>query len=108
MTTDENSSSAKKYPKPAYAWYVVVLMMCFYVLSFIDRQIIAVMIDPIKADLDLTDVQISLIGGMSFGLFYSVVGIFIGRLADSMNRPMLIGAGVFIWSLTTALCGLAG
>ena len=108
MTTDENSSSAKTYPKPAYAWYVVVLMMCFYVLSFIDRQIIAVMIDPIKADLDLTDVQISLIGGMSFGLFYSVVGIFIGRLADSMNRPMLIAAGVFIWSLTTALCGLAG
>ena len=108
MTADEKSSSAKTYPKPAYAWYVVVLMMCFYVLSFMDRQIIAVLLDPIKDDLQLTDVQISLIGGVSFGLFYSVVGIFIGRLADSMNRPMLIAAGVFIWSLTTALCGLAG
>lgn len=106
MSTDVQESS-KQYPKPAYAWYVVVLMMCFYVLSFMDRQIIAVLLDPIKDDLALTDVQISLIGGVSFGLFYSVVGIFIGRLADSMNRPVLIAMGVFIWSLTTALCGLA-
>ena len=107
MATDEATSNEKTYPKPAYAWYVVVLMMCFYVLSFMDRQIIAVLLDPIKDDLALTDVQISLIGGVSFGLFYSVVGIFIGRLADSMNRPVLIAMGVFIWSLTTALCGLA-
>ena len=106
MATNETVSS-KDYPKPAYAWYVVVLMMFFYVLSFMDRQIIAVLLDPIKDDLALSDVQISLIGGVSFGLFYSVVGIFMGRLADSMNRPVLIAAGVFIWSLTTALCGLA-
>ncbi len=107
MTTDTEDNS-KQYPKPVYAWYVVVLMMFFYVLSFMDRQIIAVLLDPIKTDLELTDVQISLIGGVSFGLFYSVVGIFIGRLADSMNRPALIAMGVFVWSLTTALCGLAG
>lgn len=106
MSTDVQDD-AKQYPKPAYAWYVVVLMMFFYVLSFMDRQIIAVLLDPIKNDLALSDVQISLIGGVSFGLFYSVVGIFIGRLADSMNRPVLIAMGVFIWSLTTALCGLA-
>lgn len=106
MTNDEQENTAK-YPKPAYAWFVVVMMMFFYVLSFMDRQIIAVLIDPIKADLSLSDVQISLIGGVSFGLFYSVVGIFVGRLADSMNRPLLIALGVFIWSLTTALSGLA-
>ena len=108
MSTTEANSNEKTYPKPAYAWYVVVLMMFFYVLSFMDRQIIAVLLDPIKVDLGLSDVQLSLIGGVSFGLFYSVVGIFIGRLADSMNRPLLIAAGVFIWSLTTALCGIAG
>jgi MFS family permease len=108
MTTNEQSKNKiATYPKPAYRWYVVVLMMFFYVLSFMDRQIIAVLIDPIKADLNLSDVQISLIGGVSFGLFYSLVGIFIGRLADSMNRPLLIALGVFIWSLTTAVCGLA-
>ena len=103
-----STDDARPYPKPTYAWYVVFLMMCFYVLSFMDRQIIAVLIDPIKVDLNLSDVQISLLGGLSFTIFYSIAGIFIGRLADSMNRPWLIAAGVFIWSLTTALCGLAG
>ncbi|MBT8078690.1 MAG: MFS transporter [Gammaproteobacteria bacterium] len=102
------STDNADYPKPAYAWYVVVLMMFFYVLSFMDRQIIAVLIEPIKADLALSDVQISLLGGLSFVLFYSTMGVFVGRLADSLNRPLLIAAGVFIWSLTTALCGLAG
>lgn len=106
MTSDERQAE-RTYQKPAYAWFVVVLMMCFYVLSFMDRQIIAVLIEPIKADLLLSDVQISLIGGVSFGLFYAVAGIFVGRLADSMNRPWLIAMGVFVWSLTTALCGLA-
>ncbi|MDH3414839.1 MAG: MFS transporter [Gammaproteobacteria bacterium] len=107
MTSAEDKHNSVDYPKPAYAWYVVVLMMIFYVLSFMDRQIIAVLIDPIKADMSLSDVQISLIGGLSFGLFYSTVGIFIGRLADSMHRPWLIAMGVFIWSLTTAVSGLA-
>lgn len=110
-TADDNSAESTQaiatYPKPAYAWYVVVLMMCFYVLSFMDRQIIAVLIEPIKEDLALSDVQISLLGGLSFALFYSTTGIFIGRLADSLNRPWLIAVGVFIWSLTTAMAGLA-
>ena len=97
-----------KYPAASYSWYVVVLMMCFYVLSFMDRQIIAVLIEPIKADLLLSDVQISLLGGLSFVLFYSTAGIFVGRLADSVNRPLLVACGVFIWSATTALCGVAG
>ncbi len=103
-----NEKQTSAYPNPRYAWYVAVLMMFFYVLSFMDRQIIAVLIEPIKADLSLSDVQISLLGGLSFVLFYSTMGIFVGRLADSLNRPLLIAAGVFIWSLTTALCGLAG
>jgi MFS family permease len=102
-----SADDAVKYPKPMYAWYVTVLMMFFYVLSFMDRQIIAVMLEPIKADLSLSDVQISLLGGISFVLFYSTAGVFVGRLADSLNRPKLIAFGVFIWSLTTALSGLA-
>jgi MFS family permease len=106
--TDASSDSESRYPKPAYAWYVAILLMPFYVLSFMDRIIIAVLIEPIKADLALTDVQMSLLGGLSFAIFYSIVGIFIGRLADSMNRTLLISVGVFIWSLTTALCGFVG
>jgi MFS family permease len=105
---DDKTDSDESYPPRAYSWYVVVLMMCFYVLSFMDRQIIAVMIEPIKADLLLSDVQVSLLGGLSFVLFYAVAGIFVGRLADSVNRPLLIAGGVFLWSLTTACCGFAG
>lgn len=109
MTDTESArDTADRYPRPAYAWYVTILLMPFYVLSFMDRIIIAVLIEPIKADLALTDVQISLLGGLSFAVFYSIVGIFIGRLADSMNRPLLIAIGVFLWSLTTALCGFVG
>lgn len=100
---DEDSN----YPSKAYSWYVVVLLMCFYVLSFMDRQIIAVLIEPIKEDLLLSDVEMSLLGGLSFVLFYSIAGIFMGRLADSVSRPKLIAVGVFIWSLTTAFCGVA-
>ena len=103
---DVSTENAAKYPRPLYAWYVTVLMMFFYMLSFMDRQIIAVMIEPIKADLSLSDVQISLLGGISFVLFYSTAGVFVGRLADSLNRPKLIAFGVFIWSLTTAVSGL--
>lgn len=104
---DKSTLTGTAYPRPAYAWYVAILMMFFYVLSFMDRQIIAVLIDPIKADLSLSDVQISLLGGLSFVLFYSTSGIFVGRLADSMNRPWLIALGVLIWSCTTAISGLA-
>ena len=104
----EPGASESKYPRASYGWYVVVLMMCFYVLSFMDRQIIAVLIEPIKEDLSLSDVQISLLGGLSFVLFYSTTGIYVGRLSDSVNRPLLVACGVFIWSATTALCGVAG
>ena len=101
------AGSNRNEASPFYSGYVVTLLMGLYVLSFTDRQIIAVMIEPIKADLELSDVQISLVGGLSFAIFYSIAGIFMGRLADRVNRPALIGAGVFIWSLTTALCGMA-
>lgn len=103
----EKKEASTSFPPQAYSWYVVVLMMLFYVLSFMDRQIIAVLLEPIKQELLLTDVQISLLGGLSFVLFYAVAGIFIGRLADSMHRPFLIGLGVFLWSFTTAFCGFA-
>ena len=102
-----DASEDSQYPPRPYSWYVVVLLMLFYVLSFLDRQIIAVLIEPIKTDLSLSDVQISLLGGISFVIFYSTAGVFVGRLADSVSRPALIGFGVFLWSATTACCGLA-
>jgi MFS family permease len=93
--------------RPAYAWWVVFLLLIAYVVSFIDRQILALLIEPIKRDLDLSDTSISLLHGFAFAVFYSTVGIPIGRLADYRSRRGIIAAGIFFWSLMTAACGLA-
>ena len=89
-----------------YAWYVVLLCMVAYIFSFVDRQILALLIEPIREDLQISDTQFSLLNGLAFSLFYAVMGIPIARLADSRSRPAIIAAGVFLWSLATAATGL--
>lgn len=96
-----------EYPSPAYAWYVVVILFFAYVISFLDRQIMSLLIEPIKQDLHLSDTMISLMIGFAFAIFYTIVGIPLGRLADSRNRKGIIIVGVSVWSLMTSLCGLA-
>ena len=95
------------YPNPIYAWYVAAVLMVANVVSFIDRQIISLLIEPIKADLSITDTQISILHGFAFAIFYAFMGIPIGRLADSKNRRTIIAIGITAWSLMTACCGLA-
>jgi len=92
---------------PAYAWYVVGLLTLAYVCSFIDRQIITLLVGPIKQDLGLTDTQMSYLLGLSFALFYTVFGFLIAIAADRLNRRNIIAAGLFIWTVMTAACGLA-
>lgn len=95
------------YPNRKYAWYVVVVLFLAYTSSFIDRQIMALLVEPIKRDLDLNDTQFSLLHGFAFAIFYTFMGLPLGRLADRTNRRRLIVIGVFVWSLLTAACGLA-
>lgn len=90
-----------------YAWYVVGVLMLAYIFSFIDRQILTLMVEPLKNDLGISDTQISLLHGFAFAIFYTLVGLPIGRLVDSVNRKYIITAGVTLWSLMTAACGLA-
>lgn len=90
-----------------YAWYVVLLCMLAYIFSFIDRQILALMIEPIKADLNLSDTQFSLLHGLAFSLFYAFMGLPLAYLADRFSRPKIIAAGIIFWSIATALCGLS-
>ncbi len=87
-----------------YAWYVVGLLTLANISSFLDRQILALLVVPIKRDLHLSDTKVSLLMGLSFALFYTVFGIILSRLADSSNRRNIIIAGITIWSLFTALC----
>jgi MFS family permease len=91
----------------AYAWYIVLLCMVAYVISQIDRYVIVLLIEPIRADLQISDTQFSLVHGLAFAIFYGLMGIPIARLADSRSRPLIIAAGIFLWSLATAACGAA-
>jgi len=90
----------------AYAWYVVAVLLLAYTLSFIDRMILSLLVGPIRADLGISDTQMSLLMGFAFAIFYSVLGIPLGWLADRGSRRGLIVAGVAAWSLMTAICGL--
>ncbi|MDH3481450.1 MAG: MFS transporter [Gammaproteobacteria bacterium] len=88
-------------------WYAVGIMTVAYMFSYIDRQIISLMVGPIREDLGISDSGFSLLVGLAFALFYTVLGIPIGRLADASNRRNIIAIGIAFWSLATAACGLA-
>ncbi len=90
-----------------YAWFVVTLLMLAHVLSFVDRQILNLLVKPIRADLGISDTQMSLLLGLSFAFFYTICGIPLARWADRGSRRWLIAGGAFAWSLATATCGLA-
>ena len=87
-----------------YAWYVAIVLMLFNTLSFIDRQILGLLVTPIKLELQISDTRIGLLQGLAFGLFYTLLGIPMGRIADNANRRNLVAAGIFCWSVMTASC----
>jgi MFS family permease len=95
------------YPRPRYAWYVVGVLMVAYVFSFIDRQILNLLVGPIRQDLGISDTGMSVLMGFSFAVFYTAFGLPMGRIADSRSRRGLIGFGMAFWSLMTAASGLA-
>ena len=95
------------YPSSARAWVTVVILMVAYVLSFVDRQILNLLVEPIRRDLAINDTQMSLLMGLSFALFYTVCGIPLGRVADTRSRRGLIAVGILFWSAATAACGMA-
>lgn len=90
-----------------YAWYVLFVLIAAYTLAYVDRTVVTLMVGPIKRSLHLTDLELSLLHGLAFALFYTVLGIPIARLADRHRRTTIIATGIVIWSAMTALCGLA-
>lgn len=101
-----SQGSTTDLPERRYAWFVVGVLMAAYTLSFVDRQIIALLVGPIKRDLQISDFEISLLQGFAFAILYTVLGIPFGRLADRRSRRALISIGIFVWSLMTVVCGL--
>jgi len=97
----------KDKPSSAVGWWVTGVLFIFYALSFTDRQILNLLVEPIKASLNISDFQVSLLQGFAFAIFYTVFGVGIGWLVDNKPRRPIIFFGVVFWSLATAGCGLA-
>lgn len=95
------------YPSRAYAWYVVGVLVLAYTFSFIDRQILSLLVVPIRRDLEISDTEMSLLIGFAFALFYTICGLPIGRMVDVQHRIRIIAIGIAFWSAMTALCGVA-
>ena len=96
-------------PRPVHsagALYALLVLLLAYILSFIDRNVMAVLIGPIRADFAISDFQYSLLHGFAFSMFYIFLGLPIARLADRGNRKWVVTVGVFFWSLMTCVCGL--
>jgi MFS family permease len=107
MSESTNATTAPLFTK-GYTNYVLGVLVVVYVFNFIDRQILAILAESIKLDLGLSDTQIGALSGVAFGIFYATLGIPIARLADKYSRVNIISICLTIWSLMTALSGLAG
>lgn len=95
-------------PSTRYAWYVVAVLTLANVSGFVDRQILSLLVPPIKRDLGLSDTQVSYLLGLSFSVFYTLLGLPIARLADVSSRRRIMAVGTALWSVMTMLCGVAG
>jgi MFS family permease len=96
-----------EYPSRPYAWTVVAILIATAVLSYTDRQVLSLLVDPIRGELGISDTQISLLLGTAFAVIYGTAGIPLGYLADRTSRRNLIFVGVSIWSVGTIACGLS-
>ena len=89
------------------AWWALVLLTATYTFSFIDRQIINLLVDPIRTDLSLSDSQVSFLQGLAFVLPYVILSIPLGRIVDRANRIRVLVVGILFWTISCVSCGLA-
>ncbi len=111
--TEPQSSSSHKEPasrasSPGYANYTLAVLVLVYVFNFLDRQVVSILAEHIRADIGATDAEMGFLYGTAFAVFYALFGIPLGRLADVWDRRRLIALGLFFWSGMTALSGFAG
>ena len=92
---------------PIYPWYVLGVLFVAYTFSFVDRTILSLLIPSIRADLNISDTQVSLLAGFAFAVFYTIAGLPLGVCADRWSRKWMIAGGATLWSLMTAVCAAA-
>jgi len=107
QTGTASGSQETGYPARSYAWGVVGILVATAVVSYTDRQVLSLVVDPIRQDLGISDFQVSLLLGTAFAVIYGVAGIPFGWLADRVSRRNLIFSGVIVWSIGTIACGYA-
>jgi predicted MFS family arabinose efflux permease len=109
MSVSESSAQAKvARPRvPLASWYVLGVLTCVAFFAYMDRIALAILVEPIKADLHLSDGQFGLLSGLAFAIFYATLGVPVARLADRASRVKVLSASLVIWSAMTALSGLA-
>lgn len=105
MTT--GGGGGGRSPIPAAAWTVLALLMLLGTVAFLDRQVIALLVAPIKRDLAISDTQVSLLQGLAFALLYATAALPIGHAVDRHSRRLIIFGGVFVWGAAASLSGLA-
>lgn len=91
----------------AYTRYALGVFTAVYMVNLLDRQLLAILIEPIRTELGLSDTQIGFLSGISFAIFYTFLGLPIARLADHTNRRNIVAVAAILWSVMTAACGLA-
>jgi len=109
MTSAKHATPDLQAHKPSelYIWYLLIFLLLAGTISYVDRQILSLMIGPVKRDLGISDTQVGLLIGVAFSVFYSLVMLPMAWLADTKSRRATIGAGLFGWSLMTTLSGIA-
>jgi MFS family permease len=101
------ASSAQDWPSPGRAWYALAILTLGLLIATVDRGILMLLVAPIRAHLDISDTQFSVLHGWAFVSVYALLGLPIARLADRGSRRLIIGIGMAFWSISTALCGFA-
>ena len=103
----ETDAAAASGGFTAYGWYVVLIGMAISIVAVLDRQVLSLLVEPIKADLAITDVQFSLLAGLAFSLFYALGGIPLGPIIDKRSRVAILSGGLLVWSAATFCSGFA-
>lgn len=93
--------------KPRYKWYVLGVLTAVYASSHVDRQVMGILLEPIKMELGASDTQMGFLVGLTFAIFYATLGMPIAMLADRTNRRNIIGVATTVWSIMTVMCGYA-
>ncbi len=98
------AADPSSWPNPSYGWYVTAILLLGYTFSFVDRQVLNLLVEPIRLDLGISDTQISFLQGFAFVIPYVAMSIPIGRMVDKFNRVRIMIGGILVWSLTTIAC----